>query len=296
MTPQEFETRVVTWAQHQSGLEALIQIGSRVQAGADLDEWSDWDYHLITRNPEHYWTCDWLPEIAPCWNAHLERTDRGVVKLSAVYSGGFEADFVPLSAWQMKLVYWAMARPGLRSAFPSRLLRGIYNTQIIVRPGYRVVIGGSTWEERLTALNAAWPKNEFTNIDYQYNVTGFWRHAIWVQKKIMRGETRAALRWYQVELTKHRWALLEEEARIAGRPVRPEARKAEKWLDARRLEQTAIETSTDQQMLARGLLAEMALFEEVTRSVAASRGWSIPDTAAVAAWLRQELNRVLNQI
>jgi hypothetical protein len=197
-----------------------------------------------------------------------------------------------LAAWQMKLVYWAMARPGLSWLYPAILRRGIANARLVVRPGYRVILGGSAWEGRLAALSVAWPSREFSQEDLQFHAAAFWRHGVWVQKKCARGESRAALRWQQVELTDHVYALLAEEARLAGRPARPEARKAEQWLDAKRLEQTKIETGTDQHVLARALLTQITLFEEVCRSVAGSRGWAVPDYSAVAAWLRQELTKL----
>lgn len=292
MTAEEFEALIFNWARTEPDIEALIQIGSRAQVGAQVDTWSDWDYHLIVRDPAEYRNTDWPDRIAPCWSAHLERTERGVAKLSALFVGGWEVDFVPLSGWQMKLVYWAMAHPGLTGLYPKPLRTGIHNTQLIVKPGYKVLIGGKQWEHRLAALEVEWPERTLTQEDYTENLSGFWRHAVWVYKKIMRGESRAALRWYHRELVEHRLALLAEEARHADRASKPEARKAEKWLDARRLEQTAITTSPDQDVLARALLAEMALFEEVSRSVAQSRGFDLPDYTPVAAWLRTELKRL----
>jgi hypothetical protein len=292
MTADEFEARVVEWACRQPDVEALVQIGSRIQASTDTDEWSDWDYHLIVSNPARFDHARCLEDIAPCWNAHLERTARGVTKLSMVASGGWEADFVLLPAWQMKIVYWAMAHPGGRRFYPRSLLNGIHGVRLFVRPGYRVLVGGGAWERRLKALAIDWPEHLFTESDFRENLAGFWRHAVWVHKKIMRGEVRAALRWYHDELVERRYVLLAEESRLAGRSSRPEARKAEKWLDARRLEQTAIETSPDQRILARALLAEMALFEDVSRSVAQTKGFKLPDYAPVAAWLRAELSRL----
>jgi len=293
MTSEEFEACIMNWARQQPDLEALIQIGSRAQSAARIDEWSDWDYHLIVRNPRRFHDNGWLTDIAPCWCAHLDRTERGILKLSAVFSGGWEVDFVPIAAWQMKLVYWAMARPSFSDLFPRALVHGIQNTQLVVRPGYRVVVGGEAWVRRLVALDTIWPEKEFTDADFRFNVAGFWRHAVWVQKKIMRGETRAALRWHQVELAKRRWLMLEEEMKMSGHPVRPEARQAEKWLDPRRFKQTAIEFSTNQLAMARALLAEMDLFEEASSSVAVGHGWETPDYSEVAAWLRSELTRLL---
>lgn len=295
MNAQEFEARIVDWARRQSDIEALIQIGSRVQAMGQVDQWSDWDYQLVTANVAHYCGADWLSAIAPVWSAHHERTPRGVIKLSVVFEGGHEVDFVLIPAWQMKLVYWAMRRPAITGIYPAFLRRGLANTRMVVCPGYRVVLGGAPWEKRLAALQTAWPEPSFLAADFEFHVSAFWRHVVWVQKKVCRGEVRAAMRWNQLEVAEHLLALLAEEARVAGRPARPEARKAEQWLDARRLSQTVIETGPDQKVLARALLAQLELFEEVTRSVATSRGFNVRDYSAVAAWLRVELNRILDQ-
>jgi hypothetical protein len=295
MTPHEFEARIVDWANRQPDVAALIQIGSRVQSSGEADAWSDWDYHLIVESTARFMNRAWPGQIACCWCSHFERTERGVVKLSAVFEGGLEADFVLLTTWQMKLVYWAMARPSLSRFYPASLRWGISNTRLIVGPGHQIIIGGRTWERWLGALAVTWPKQEFSFEDFLHHIAAFWRHAVWVQKKCVRGESRTALRWQQIALTDHVYALLEEEARLAGRPTRPEARKAEKWLDPRRLTQTAMETGTDQRVLARALLAEITLFEEVCQSVAGSRGWATPDYSAVAAWLRKELTKLLDQ-
>lgn len=289
MTAEEFEARIVNWARSRADVVALVQIGSRVQAGGEIDAWSDWDYHLIVRNAGSYKKPDWVEQIAPCWNAHADTTERGVVKISAVFAGGWEADFVPLAAWQMKLVYWAMGRPHLAFAIPRILKRGISDTQLVVGPGYRVVLGGNEWEARLSALQVQWPKAAMTFPEFSDRVNGFWRHAVWVHKKIMRGELRAALRWMHRELVERRWLLLEEEAKLAGRAARPEARRAEIWLDAKRQAQTATGSEVARKALAQALLAEIDLFEEVSRSVATGHGFTLPDHTALSAWIRAEL-------
>jgi len=294
MTAEEFETRIVDWAHSRRDVVALIQIGSRVQPAGVADEWSDWDYHLIVRDAGAYRNIEWLGEIAACWSAHADRTERGVVKVSAIFSGGWEVDFVPIAAWQMKLVYWAMAHPGMNRLFPRRLQQGIANTQLVVAPGYRVIVGGAEWEGRLSALKLARPPAGITSRNFAAEIDGFWRHAVWVYKKIMRGESRAALRWMHRELAERRWTLIEEEAKLAGRPARPEARMAERWLDEQRLLQTSIETNTEQLVLAKALLAEMSLFEEVSRKVANARGFKLTDHSMVSAWMRSGLGRLVD--
>lgn len=295
MTPQEFEARIVDWARRQPDVEALVLAGSRAR-NAGVDEWSDWDFHLLSARPQQYHGTEWLAGIAPLWCAHTERTPRGVIKVSAVFEGGLESDFVPLATWQMKLVYWGMRHPEWIKAMPVRLHRGILEARaFLLGSGYRVLVGGKAWEQRLTALDVEWAGLLMGAEEFSLHAGAFWQKAVWVTKKIARPEPRSALHWLHKLVTDHVYALLAEEARLAGRPARPEARKAEQWLDAKRLAQTDIQTGTDQRGLARALLAQIILFEEVCRSVAGSRGFVLPDYSAVAGWLRTELTKLADR-
>lgn len=294
MTAQEFERRIVEWAHRQDDIEALVQIGSRVQVGGHVDEWSDWDFHLISRRPRKYHNVEWVTEIAPPWCAHVERSPWGSIKVSAIFENGLEADFVLLTAWQMKLVYRSMRHPGWARWMPDRLRRGILETRVILHnSGHKVLVGGAGWEKRLTALEVNWAPRRMSAEELSGHVSAFWQKSVWVTKKIARPEPRSAMHWLHKLILEHVCPLLEEESLLAGRPARPWALKAEKWLDARRLRQTDITTSLDQKVLARALLAEIELFEEVSRSVAASRGFALPNHSAVAAWLRAELARII---
>lgn len=293
MTAQEMEDRIIDWAKRQPDVEALVLAGSRAVVGAS-DRYSDWDFQLITSQPARFAHGNWLEEIAPCWCVHAARTPRGVIKVSAVFEGGWEADFVPLASWQMKLVYWAMKRPGFANWMPRRLRIGITETRaFMLGTGYRLLVGHAVWESRFNALDIPWADPGLSLVEFGGHIEAFWQKSVWIGKMIIRPEPRSAMHWLHILVTEHTYALLAEEARIAGRVARPEARKAEQWLDARRLQQTDIVTSVDQKVLARALLSEIALFEEVSESVATSRGFKLPERTAVAAWLRGELGKIL---
>jgi len=294
MTPHEFEARITYWARARPDVEALIQIGSRVQpqSRSRVDAWSDWDYHLVVRDRRQLLNRAWVEQIAPGWCVHLEGIEDGVTKVGCIFENGLEADFVLLVPWQMKLVYWAMARPGLSRWYPRSLRSGIHNTQRVLRPGYKVICGGPAWEQRLRALEVPWPERIMREADFAHATSAFWRHAVWLLKKIARGELRAATRWYTLEMFDHIHVLLAEEARLAGRAPRTEARSAEQWLDAGRLRQTEITTAPDRRVMTQALIAAIGLFEEVSASVAASRGFKPADHSAVAAWLRAELAKL----
>jgi hypothetical protein len=211
-----------------------------------------------------------------------------------VFVDGWEADFVPLVAWQMKLVYLAMRHPARAAWMPSRLVRGIQETQgFMLGSGYRLLVGSPDWMERFAALSVHWPASELTADEFARHTAAFWPKAVWVFKKIARPEPRSAMHWLHLLVVQHVYVFLAEEARLAGRTPRPEARKAEQWLDVRRLDQTDIETGTHQCGMARALLTEITLFEEVSTSVATSRGFAVPDYSAVASWLRVELAKLV---
>lgn len=293
MTAAEFESRIIAWASDQSDLSALILAGSRAGGEEKIDVWSDWDFHLISTRPGRYDNTAWLGQIASCWCANVERTPRGVLKVSAVFDGGYEADFVPLASWQMKVVYWAMGYPEMARLMPGRLWRGIHETRhFMLGSGYRVLLGGNEWERRLRSLRVDWPRRELPAAELAKHVEAFWQKAVWVFKKIARPEPRSAMHWLHLLVVNHVYVMLEEEARSAGRTPRPEARKAEQWLDEKRLNQTEFVTGADPQVLARALLSQITLFREVSEGIASRRQITLPDYRAVEHWLRDNLERI----
>jgi hypothetical protein len=159
--------------------------------------------------------------------------------------------------------------------------------------GYRLLVGSSDWHHRLTALKHNWPEVELELTEFNQHVTSFWQKSVWILKKIIRPEPRSAMHWLHLLMVRDVYALLQEEARLAGRRPRPEARKAEQWLDGTRLRQTAITTGPDQRMLANALLAEMTLFSELSVCVATSRGFHVPDYSEVKTWIHTQLAKVI---
>jgi hypothetical protein len=293
MTAQDMEDRIIDWVNRQPDIEALVLAGSRAVDGAS-DQYSDWDFQLITSRPTRFQNGNWLGEIAPCWCAHTTRTPRGVIKVSAVFEGGWEVDFVPLASWQMRLVYWAMRHPKCARWLPSRLHKGVLETRsFMLGTGYRLLVGHASWNTRFAALEIPWADTGISLVDFKNHVDAFWQKSVWICKKIIRPEPRSAMHWLHMLVIEHVYALLAEEARIGGRVARPEARKAEQWLDARRLQQTDIVTSLEKKVMARALLAEIELFEDVSQSVANGRGFKLPDNKAVATWLRGELHQIV---
>ena len=282
-------SRIAAWAAARPDIAALVQIGSRVQPGNAADQWSDYDFQLISSSPGAFREPAAYAALGEAWVFSVQPVFGGADKVTLIGPDAVEMDFVLLSSLELRVVFAALRYPGLAGLWPPPLREGVRNLRIVACPGWRVLKGGAPWERRYARLGAAVPWPALTEREFQARLSAFWAAAIWTAKKILRGEYRAAQRELQRSVWECIWALLEEEARSAGAQSRPEARRAEAWLTPDRIRQTAVSGGTDRTALSAGLLAAATLFEEVSGRLAAERGWARREHASARDWLRSRL-------
>jgi hypothetical protein len=280
---QGWDGAVSAWARSRPDIQALVQIGSRVQQGTRADAWSDYDYHLVTSRPGDYRDGRFAGEIGDCWVSGVQIAFGNAVKVTAVYQGAMEADFVILGSLDVRIVMAALRWPWTRAFWPGLLTRGVESFRIVAGPGWRVVKGGAPWEERyrrVTPLGV-----ELTLAQFRDLCGEFWTQLVWAAKKAARGELRASQRALHVHLLENAFRILQEEALLEGRRAYPLSRRAEGWLTAEQLAGTDIHSSPDKMALLQALTRISGLFAEASRSVATRRGWSPPETERVRSWL-----------
>src|SRR5271157_6607678 len=103
---------LAAWARDRGDLRALVQIGSRVQKGAVVDSWSDYDYQLITTRPGAYRDGSFCRALGPCWAVGTQIAFGNSLKVTAVYEGALEADFVVLRHLDVLIAMTALRWPG----------------------------------------------------------------------------------------------------------------------------------------------------------------------------------------
>lgn len=289
MSADDVISRLAAWATTRPDLVALVQIGSRVQPGAEADAWSDYDFQLITSQPGAYRHAAAFAGLGEAWVFAVQPVFGGADKVTLIGPDAVEMDFVLLPAARLRIAFAALRFPGLSALWPAPLRVGVRDLRIVACPGWRVLKGGAAWEHRYARLGAAVPWPPLREEDFHARVAAFWAAAVWTAKKTLRGEYRAAQRELHRTLAEHLFALLEEEARAAGVRARPEARRAETWLAPERLRETALVSAPERTALATSLRAMAAHFDATADRLAASQGWSVPDHAAARAWVQSQL-------
>jgi len=277
--------KVTSWANARSDIKALVQIGSRVQEGAAVDEWSDHDYQLITSDPQRYGSGAFARELGPCWAFGCDHAFGNVVKVTAVFEGGLEADFVILSHAKLALATTALAWPSTEALWPRSLVAGVRDLRIVAAPGWKVIKGGATWERRYSRIKPYLPVMDQAEFASVCGV--FWVQLVWAAKKAQRGECIASQRAFHRTLVENSLRMQREEALLAGKKAYPLGRRAEQWLTPAQRIGRSMPTQAERDVLLTAIRLIAEEFIGFSASVAAKRGFASENYTRIVAWLAQ---------
>jgi Streptomycin adenylyltransferase len=284
-----WDSALSRWANSRDDIKALVQIGSRVQKGSSPDAWSDFDYQLITSRPGDYRDGSFTEGIGRCWTYGSRMAFGNVQKVTAVYEGAVEADFIILKHFEVLIAVTALRWPQTASLWPRPLVRGVADLRGVVGSGWRMIKGGPAWEGRYSRVTFA--TTEFTEQEFVTWCGEFWSQLVWVAKKVKRGEYRAAQRGIHEHLLENVLRMLEQEVLLEGLKAFPRGRRAELWLSPEQLRATDVSTRPESAVLISALIHVCDAFETSSAAVAAKKGWKLRDYAPVRAWLDALLAR-----
>ena len=274
---------VAAWAQAQPDIAALVQIGSRVQPGSAADGWSDFDYQLITSAPARYRDGSFTRALGDCWAHGLEPAFGNVLKVTAVFEGALEADFVVLSRAEVRLAALALRWPGTARWWPRPLVQGVGSLRRVAGAGWKMIKGGPAWERRYRRLT--YHEDELTRGEFAELCGQFWVQLVWAAKKARRGEFLASQRTIHRYLIEDCLRLYEARAKAAGGRAFPLGRRAEAWLPAEKLAAARVATAPDGRALFQALRQVADNFAGESAELAGLRHWPAPDYREIRAWL-----------
>ncbi len=167
----EIKKRIITLANNDDSLHAVIAIGSSVRSYSAADEYSDLDLIICTEQPEE-WLYGGKPEmLGEIKISFVEPTLGGGFERRVLFTGSLDADLIILTP------------PQLETAVRNGVAEEVMNR------GYNVMyddmgIGALINEHVSSSVRVvSMQENEFCN-----KVNDFWFHTVWAAKKILRGE------------------------------------------------------------------------------------------------------------
>ena len=226
----------VEWARREPAIRAVVLFGSRARAPGALDAadpHSDWDFQIITRQPDRFANPAWVRTAGisePIAYALRPRRVGSGVKVSAVFPEG-ELELVSTPAIQFVLARW-LWRFGLL-ARSRRALTALGDLASLLRPGYRVVKGEAAWGRFFTHVATAIPPTRLDDETVVGIAARFVCDYLSALQKIDRGELLAAQRWLHHYLAEANFNLLHELKERRGEKSYHVARRIEQVIDDR---------------------------------------------------------------
>jgi hypothetical protein len=274
---------VSAWASAQADIKALVQIGSRVKNDGTADKWSDFDYQLITTNPARYKSGEFARELGKCWAIGLEHTFGDVTKVTAVFDGALEADFIILRHSDLVIATTALGWPRAKVLWPRPLRIGISRLRGAAGTGWKIIKGGAAWEKRYSRLTPC--EFPMTEEEFAALCGEFWVQAVWAAKRAMRGELIASQRTIHRYVIEGCLRMFEEEVILAGGKAYPRGRRAEIWLTESQERVANAGTTPERESLLETLSHLSREFSRSSEAVGRQRGWPDVDRTEVRGWI-----------
>lgn len=278
-----WDSRVSSWAHARGDIVALVQIGSRVQAGASVDAWSDYDYQIVTSAPHLYRDGAFLGELGLRWASSAKLAFGNSVKVTGIFADALEADFVILRRSDMRIALLALGWPFWSALWPAALRRGVDDLRIVAAPGWKVIKGGATWTGRYSKITPL--RSVLTLAEFNELCDEFWVQLVWAAKKAARGELIASQRAVQVPLIENSLRIFQEQAFLEGRRAFPLGRRAESWLSPGQLAALSAGTRPDKAALMAVLRQLSGEFALSSAAVAKLNAWIAREPQEVRRWL-----------
>ena len=221
--------RLTAWAEGQSHIVGLVQIGSRTRTSGSLgafDIHSDWDFQIISSFPEFFFKADNYRDFLGCPVLLCSRIGRlgAVPKVTVVLTEG-ELDIVVLPASLLDVAK-RIVSGGVEGLDPQ-LSHALVDLSSVISGGYKIWKGESQLGWFYQYVKDRIPVLRLSDDDVCDLANGFCCDYISTLKKIQRGELLAAQRWLHFNLAEVNFKLAHELRLRAGLSSFPDARRIE---------------------------------------------------------------------
>lgn len=266
---QKIKERLLSIAEQNGDVQAIIAIGSTVRDYAKADEFSDMDLILATDEPNQWLYGDYPEMLGEIKISFVEKTIAGGMERRLIYAGGLDVDLIVLTPEQLE----DAVEKGVSEQVMNRGYVVLYDNMDIavsIKENVEVRVKQRVISEK-----------EFINL-----VEDFWFHTVWASKKILRGELWTAKMCIDAYLKNLLLRVMESEALASE--------KSDVWHNGRFLEKWAGEDTVialescfaryEKNSMIFALLQTAGLFGKLAHSVAELCHYEYPQKAEAYAY------------
>jgi len=280
MSSKDFSHALTSWANRQTTIEGLVLIGSRQRPpdaqGETADAQSDWDFHVITRDLPTLLKSDWTKDLLGYkLRAYAVRTAviGAMPKVAAIFDGA-DVDLVLIPVSVARKVRWR-GRFGLHRK-PGWTRRRMQDVAEVIRPGWRFLKDTGGWgafyQKTVDEVSDPW----LADGQLLQLAEGVVCDAVWVRRKIARGEFRTAQRTIYREIYEANLQLHHELRHRRGERTYPKARRLEFIATPAELAALTVNAQPDAVSLTAALGHCEATCRDLMRDLVGDR-WHWPD-------------------
>jgi hypothetical protein len=274
---------LLDWVDREPSIRAVTLFGTQAQGRAAAG--SDFDLQIVTAQPRRFEDRRWTAAI-PAWRvrAYAVRDATGGARKVTLLLEGAEFDLVIVPAWSLGVAR-LLVSGGLHRRV-QRLARALGPLAVVMRPGYRVLRGGSSWERFYARVVREIPDPRLDRAAVLALAETAYVDLHWIAGKIGRGELVAAQRWLHRTPVEVNLRLLTESRQRRGLEPVFDGRRAEMLLAPDELAEIRVSASLEPAALtAAVLLCEATLRRRVLELTDAPAPWPalVPPSSGIVA-------------
>lgn len=261
---KEIKERLISLAENDNKIRALVIIGSSARTYSQADEYSDLDIIMATEDPDA-WLCGEYPtKLGNIKISFVESPFSGAKERRMLYEGSYDVDLVVLTPEQF------------RETVVNGLINEVINRGYIVLYDNMGITGVLNESVKPVVRHDMLSPEEFSNM-----TNDFLYHIIWTYKKIQRGEFWTAKMCLDSYLKDHLLRVMEMYMiSVNNADVWHNGRFLEKWADEEIIrELRSCFAHYDREDMISALVSNYELFSKLAKKVAVYRNYSYPDEA-----------------
>lgn len=264
----DIKEKLVKYASQDEDIKVIIAIGSSTREEVKADEYSDLDLIIVSEDTEKWYSGEYPKMLGEVNISFIEPTLGGGKERRSIYDEDRDVDMIIFTPAQ----------------FDEALKAGVASW--VMNRGYNVLYDAIAVEKEIgTYVKKGHSNPDMAAEEYENMLNDFYFHNIWASKKLLRGELWSAKMCVDAYLKNYLLKAIELYCyEIEGKDVWHDGRFIDKWAGERISDKLSkCFAHYEKSDVSSALIATNSLFEELTREIAAKKGYTYPDKAAKCA-------------